>query len=214
MQPVAVTILQSSGLNAASFVDARVRVTGVLTYDYDAKENASNPHLWVTDASSLRVVDYAPARPVLIKSVRALVSDPKWVMSGRRVRLAAKVLARESPRDLLVESGGISMPVDCDEADRYSAGDIVEIVGWPVRGVGTTKLFRATVEKSSAPLQDAEENEALPVLTNIGQIRHLRNDDAEQGFPVDLIATVTYLDNGREGFFVNDRDNGIYIDWG
>ena len=52
----------------------------------------------------------------------------------------------------------------------------------------------------------------LPTLTTAQQVRLLSPDEANRGYPVRLLAVVTYCDPANTDFFVQDASAGIYID--
>jgi signal transduction histidine kinase/CheY-like chemotaxis protein len=213
-RPVIVRILNLDELPPETLLDARIRVRGVLAYEVEPSSTSYTPHLWVTDAASIEVIEAPPATIPQATSVRALVTDPRWMASGRRVGVRARVVAQEGERALLVESGGLSIVLDTPQAGQFSPGDIVQAAGWPVRGIGVIKLHRVALERSLAPLQEREANERLPLITSIADIRRLRNADADQGFPVDIVGTITFKQDYADGFFVQDGDSGMYVDYG
>src|SRR5690606_13225422 len=58
-----------------------------------------------------------------------------------------------------------------------------------------------------------EADGTLPPFTSIAEIRKLRNADADQCFPVDIVATITSKQDYADGFFVQDGDSGMYDDY-
>jgi signal transduction histidine kinase/CheY-like chemotaxis protein len=213
-RPVIVKILNASKLPRGDLLDARLRVRGVLAYGPEPSGSAYTPHLWVTDASAIEVIEPAPKAVPQVASVRALVADPKWVASGRRISIQARVFAQEGEHTLVVENGGIPLALNTDQAGQFAPGEIVQATGWPVRGIGVIKLHRASVSKSTAPMLAAAPEDALAPITSIAGIRKIRNADADQGFPVDIVGTVTFKQDYADGFFIQDGDNGIYVDYG
>src|SRR5690606_4925253 len=142
------------------------------------------------------------------------VTDPKWVASGRRVSVPARVLGQEGERNLVVESGGVSIVLNTHQASQFAPGDIVLASGWPVRGIGVIKLHRATLEKTLAPLPEEDASERPAPITSIAAIRKLRNAEAERALPVDVVGTITFKQDYADGFFVQDGDSGMYVDYG
>jgi signal transduction histidine kinase/DNA-binding response OmpR family regulator len=213
-RPVIVRILNSSKLPRENLLDAKVRVRGVLAYAPEPSGSAYTPHLWITDASAIEVVEPAPATVPQVSSVRALVADPRWVENGRRVRIQARVFAQEDAHTLVVETGGIPLTLSTDQASQFAPGEIVEATGWPVRGIGVIKLHRATVAKSAAPLLAPSSEEHVAPITSIAGIRKIRNVDADRGYPVDIVGTITSKQDYADGFFIQNGDDGIYVDYG
>ena len=213
-RPVLIKVLNMHAFPIETLLDARVQVNGVLTYEYDASKDVRTPHLWVRDAASIHVIGAAPATAPRVPSIHALLSDAHWVEIGRRVSIQAKVLAQEGARGLIVENNGIPMAVDTDQAGDFTRDDMVEATGWPARGVGTVKLHRATIKRISIPHQIEHDSDTQTRIRSIAEIRKLRNADADESFPVDVVATITYKNQSGEGFFAQEGSQGIYIDYG
>jgi signal transduction histidine kinase/DNA-binding response OmpR family regulator len=213
-RPVIVKLLNSSGLAREKLLDAKVRVRGILAYEPEPSGTAYTPHVWVTDATSIELIEPAPDSVPHVASVRALVTDPKWIASGRRVSVQARVFAQEGEHTLVVEHEGIPLSLNTDQASQFAPGDIVQATGWPVRGIGVIKLHRATIVKSVEPLLASAQDERPVPITSISDIRKIRNDEADQGFPVDIVGTITFKQDYADGFFVQDGDSGIYVDYG
>ena len=213
-QSVPVVIASPGSLDAHTLLDAKIGVQGVLSYEYDLAEHGFKPRLWVNDGAAIEVIEPAPAQSPKLHSLPALVRDAEWVDRGHRVIIQATVVAVESERVLIVERDGISMVVETNEARQFGAGACIEAAGWPVRRFATVKLHNATVKPISQFEVGSHPGAGLPVYTSVAAIRRLRNDEADRGFPVDTVTSVTYLEQGREGFFVQNDGAGIYVDYG
>jgi signal transduction histidine kinase/CheY-like chemotaxis protein len=213
-QAVPVYVVDPGVLETGSLIDAQISVQGVLSYQYDAREQSFKPTLWVSSGRAIRVLDPPTGAPPRVPSLRALVTDPQWAARGRRVLIQATVVEVESDDVLIVEHDGINMPIETTDARGCIPGEYIEASGWPARHFGTTKLHRATVVRLARLTPSASREATLPLLSTIKDIRKLRNAEADQAFPVDIVATVAYLEPGREGFFVVAGDSGIYVDYG
>jgi len=120
-RPVIIKIPGAQELSP-ELLDARVRVAGVLAYEPEPFSASYTPHLWVTDASAIEVLEAAGEGVPQVSSVRALVTEPQWLESGRRVRIHARVIAQEGERTLVVENGGLPLVLNTDQADAFSPG--------------------------------------------------------------------------------------------
>jgi signal transduction histidine kinase/ActR/RegA family two-component response regulator len=213
-EAVPVTIADAGLLDADALVDARIRLQGVLSLHYDAAAKVREPAVSIASYEQIRIID-PPARPVLlVPSLRALVLDPRWVRAARRVRLQATVAAIESDDVLIVAQDGMTMAVEAAAARSFTAGQPVEVSGWPVRHFGTVKLHRATLTPLSGITPFTRPGDALPLLTAIPAIHELGNSGAELGYRVDLVATIAYFEPSGEGLFVIVGSDGIYVDTG
>ncbi len=207
-QAVPVYVLDPGTLAPESLIDAKIGIQGVLSYRYDAGENDHKPALWVSSYAQIRVLDPPVAAVARVPSLRALVLDPQWVARGRRVRVQATVAEVESDHVLIVEQDGINMAIESAGTAGFSPGKSIEAAGWPVRRLGTTTLHRASLTRIPSVAPSPPQGETLPLLTSIPAIRELRNADADKGYPVDLVATISFLEPGREGFFVIAGSDG------
>jgi signal transduction histidine kinase/DNA-binding response OmpR family regulator len=213
-QAVPVHIANAGSLDPRSLIDAKIRLQGVLNYRFDLGENAHEPALWVASFEQLSILDPPTTSVPQVPSLRALVLDPQWVGRGRRVRVQATVAEVESDRVLIAERDGMAMVIESTDAAEFTPGETIEATGWPVRRLGTTKLHRATLQRASSAAASAPPDETLPLLKSIEAIHAIRNADADRGYPVDIVATVAYVEPGREGFFVISDNDGIYVDYG
>jgi signal transduction histidine kinase/ActR/RegA family two-component response regulator len=207
-------IVDAGSLDAESLVDARISLQGVLSFRHHAGQHANEPTVWVASARQIRLLDPPPQSVPLAPSLRALALDRQWVGRGRRVKIRAMVADVESDHVLIAQDGGMTMAIETTDAFRFSPGETIEASGWPMRHFGTTKLHRATVERIPSAAPDAPDGARPPVLTSIPAIHALGNAGAESGYPVDLVATISYFEPSGEGFFVVVGNDGIYVDTG
>jgi signal transduction histidine kinase/CheY-like chemotaxis protein len=213
-QAVPVHIANAGSLDPRSLIDAKIRLQGVLNYRFDLGENAHKPALWVASFEQLSILDPPTTSVPQVPSLRALVLDPQWVGRGRRVHVQATVAEVESDQVLIAERDGMAMVIESTDAAKFTPGETIDATGWPVRRLGTTKLHRATLQRAPFAAASAPPDETLPLLKSIQAIHAIRNADADRGYPVDIVATVAYVEPGREGFFVISGNDGIYVDYG
>jgi len=213
-EPVSAYVVDAGSIDSSTLVDAKIRFRGVLAIRSDGGGNLSEPAVWIATSNDIQFLE-PPARPVpKAPSLKALVLDPQWVDRGRRVKVDALVSHVESENSLIAEFDGMTMAVETTDAFKFSPGQSIEASGWPVRRFGTTSLHRATVEPIAPLALESPKHQSLPVLTSIPAIHELGNKQAERGYPVDLVATIAYLEPAGEGFFVIVGNDGIYVDDG
>ena len=206
-----VKILDSSGIDASSLLNGQISVQGVVTYKFQPLMQVFQPTLLVSSGRGIHVLDPSPSLTPRVPSLHALISDPKWEAGRRRVSIQATVVELESDSLLIAANNGIHIAIEATEAGKYSLGDNIEAIGWPSRRFGTTTLHHATLQKIDhlEPVPTSEPT--LPRLTTLSAIRMLPNEEAEKGFPVDLIATVSFLEGRHAGAFVVSDEGGIYV---
>ena len=206
-----VKILDSSGLDGRSFLNGQISVQGVVTYKFQPHLQVFQPTLLVSSGRGIHVLDSHASTTSRVPSLHALISNPKWEVQRRRVSLQATVVELESASLLVAANNGINIAIEAAGAGRYSVGDNIEAVGWPSRRFGTTTLHHATLRKIDHVDPAPASEPTLPRLTTLSAIRMLPNEEAEKGFPVDLVATVSFLEGRHAGAFVVSDEGGIYV---
>src|ERR1039458_9099622 len=72
-------------------------------------------------------------------------------------------------------------------------------------------LLVSALSAAAAYGQPAKAGTALPVLTQVSQIRQLTRQQAARGYPVRIRAVVTYSDTARGDLLVQDSAAGIWV---
>lgn len=216
-----VILTSPGGLIPEALLDARIKIRGVVQVAYNPWEHSFargddlGPLLQVASRDDIDVVHAAPSETLLAPSVRALLTQPKWVELGQRVRIRGVVLRPESPNVILLENGGMLMPIETPDAMQYAPGDVIEATGYPAPRLFTTTLQRSQVRYLAPSEMQPSVDEAqldLPLMKTIQQIRQLPNELARKAFPVDLEAVLTVIHHQRDCFFIQFGEEGIYVD--
>jgi PAS domain S-box-containing protein len=216
-----VILSDPAGLSPESLLDARIKIRGVVQVAHNpweqsfARGDDSGPLLQVASRGDIDVLQAAPVEALQAPSVRALLTEPEWVALGHRVRIRGVVLRPESPNVLLLENGGMLMPIETVDAMQYSAGEAIEAIGYPSPRLFTITLQRSQIKRLTPSDGERRLDEAqrdLPVMTTIQQIRQLPNDLAGKAFPVDIEAVLTVIHHQRDCFFLQLGEEGIYVD--
>jgi PAS domain S-box-containing protein len=211
-----ITVLAPGNSDAAALVDARIEITGVLEVDDEGADVTSmGAHLWVNSHHDWQIVEPAPSHIETVPSVWALISDRTWSDRGRRVRVRGIVRAGGATNALLIENGGVFMPVETPLAQRFKPGDTVAAIGWPNRSRFTTILQRAEVLLAPAIHLDntaAEPIEPTEPLTDLLRVRELDREQASRSLPVDVTGIVTATQNPHQFFFFQSGREGIFVD--
>lgn len=217
-----VAVQEGQTLTPQLLLDARITVRGVVQTDYNpweesvANNNELGPLLQVASREDVTVRDSAPEDIPLAPSVRALITEPRWVSQGHRVRVQATVVAPQNPGVLLAQNGGLVIPIETTAAEGYKAGDVIEAVGWPTPRRFTITLQRADVSRIPAAAallaEDDDTHSALPVMTSIAAIRRMQTDVASRAYPVNVLGVITIVDPQSDHFFIQAGSEGIYVD--
>ena len=219
-QRIRLTVLHAESIDPQLLIDARIKVRGVLQLDFESPEETFPQatdvptHLWL-ESDDLSVISHPSAQAPLIPSVRALIMDSAWLKRGLRVRVRGTVWLAQSDQVLLIESGGVTMPVETPHARTFNAGQQVEASGWPSLRRFTRTLQRADVVAiSDLALQDATPESArqLPLMTSIDQIRRLPREEAARALPVSIIGVLTSIHYQGNCFFIQAGKDAIFVD--
>ena len=213
------TVLHPRDANTESLIDARVSVRGVLQLDYQGADLTSvGAHLWVADGNDIQVLEPAPAEIARAPSVWSLISDRTWADRGSRVRVRGTIRAGATTNAVLIENGGVFMPVETTSAERFKPGDVVEAIGWPNQSRFSTILQRAQVVALADAIVPPTAELPNEPITDLLQVRELNRDQANQSQPVDLVGVVTanqapyqlfFFQSGKEGIFIDALDQSI-----
>jgi PAS domain S-box-containing protein len=213
---------EAQSLTQESLIDTRVRVRGVVQPDVASPWEAPFANksdlevlLHVPMREDLERIEHAPSDIPLAPSVRALLTQPEWVQLGRRVRIHGIVVRAEGPHVLMIENGGIVMPIETPLAEQFVPGDAIEAIGWPVRRRFTITLQRAEIdriERQTLQHGPPESEAGLQTMTSVAGIRMLPNELAQHAFPVDIEGVLTNVHHQRDCFFIQMGAEGIYVD--
>ena len=220
-QFIHLTVLNAPSLDPASLIGARVTARGALQLDLESNEETPasirdvRSHLWVASDADIAVTTRAPASSPLVSSARALVTEPRWMMQGSRVRIRGTVFEVLSEEALLLESGGLVIPVEVPNAKTFAAGEAIEAFGWPTLRRFTTTLQRASVRriaKADIGSVTPEANLGLPMMTSIAAVRALSREQAARALPVELTGVLTIVSHRGSYFFMQMDRQAIFVD--
>jgi signal transduction histidine kinase len=138
----------------ARFVDAKVRVRGVLLLNASAE-----PFLLVPSLSYLEVPQEAPQDPfgVPTRRISELLSGDADISPSHRTRVFGEVTYADGPSFFIEDSSG-GVRVENGQSSRVKAGDTVEVVGFPATTGFAHVLADVQVRpaKAEAPLKPRE----------------------------------------------------------
>jgi len=219
---IPVLILNGGTLEPSALVDAEAAITGVGGPAF----NSSNVpfQFLVAGSADVRVEQPPPPHPVLVSSIRALLTGTSPISSGHRLQLRGKVTTQNLGKHILVIADETcALPVYTDSATPVKPGDTVEVQGFPsttaISVVMQNATFRLTTPEPEAARvpktqeQDREQQGSLPLLTTVERVRELSTAQAILRYPVQVRGVVTFYDS--RGFsWIQDSTAGIFLDVG
>jgi diguanylate cyclase (GGDEF)-like protein len=150
--------LHRDGENYERWIDARVRLRGVVAVDYNGRKQMTGVHLFFPGSDDLTLI--SPPREgtfaVPLRPIAGLARfDPK-LQGGDRVHIRGRVTL-QWPGQLLClqdDSGGVCM--ESGTRQQLPLGSIVDIAGFPVFGALIPALTDGIVQQSSSQVQTAD----------------------------------------------------------
>ena len=135
-----------------------------------------------------------------VQTIHSLKAGPSVVHLSAKVRKRndGLVTAEDETSQIAVEAMGLP---DVPE-DKW-----VELLG-RVERRGNKSVFTGAVGR---PMAGAEDLETLRLLTTVEEVKSLKRNEAERGYPAKLRGTITAL--MPVGFFFQDSTRGIYVNW-
>lgn len=211
---IPVAVLDAAQMNVEALIDGRLRVRGALRFALDHRRERLEPRLWVASPADLEIVNRPQTQIVTMTSIRAVITDPQWVTRGNRIRVSGTVAHFGADGKMLIENGGIVMPVEAAGARKFAAGDLIEATGWPARYRFTTVLRRAQVAHiQRLPPRAANSKDAsLPLVESVARIREIGNEGARQRLPVSITAVITAVQPLWDCYFIQLDGHGIFVD--
>lgn len=205
------TVLDFSGLDYRSLVDADVTIEGVLSNSLDVDGNVTSLHLSVNNLAEIRVrKEASPAASLPIQTVAAILKEKE---RGRpplhRVRLRGRIQG-SLPGVVLLTDGTGAIAIRTAASTSLREGEQLDVAGFIVAGSGGVSFEEAwPVSPDEHPHPQAT---ASPVLRTASEVQRLPAGKAELRLPVSLRAVVTFCHGPTGLLFVQDRTGGVYVE--
>ncbi len=197
--------------DAASLLDARVTIRGVLVLRYDLPGGVL-AQLLALGPQDLTIEQAPPTQPSAVASLYDLISNTKWLSDARRVVIQGRIVPGAAPNMLLLDQNGFIVPVEATPAEAFVAGQWVEASGWPAQSRFTVWLRSASVRSLARPDIGASPPAPSGYLTSTAQVRALKSDEARRALPVRVRGVVTMIE-ARQGYYFVEQDRvGIFVD--
>ncbi len=217
-------LLQATPELARHWIDARVRVQGVVSVLYDARGNRTGVALLAQETNQVLVVQ-APASSPLDLPLTPLsrILSPTGGKSAGRVRFQGTLEGTlEGPQPGLVarvRDRSFAVRLECSFPPDAPEGVGVEVLGYPTFAHGEWFIREAIVFPNTAALPSppppasggSTPNPNLPTLDSARAVHRLSREEAARGYPVRLEAVVTYSDPLWWMLFVHDATEGVFV---
>ena len=191
----------------AQWLNARVRITGVLEVLLDEGGSPHSELIWAQNATDVEKISNAPPSTE-ISTIRSLYAD-RTHTSANLVRLRGMVLYQETPERLIVEDEWGAIGCDLDQPGKFARGTPIEVRGFLQRDGLAINLVHTAV----APILSNEHRRIPPSdsVTSIAGVRALSENIIRTAPPVKVTGVVTYVNTVFRQLFLQDSTAGIFI---
>jgi signal transduction histidine kinase/DNA-binding response OmpR family regulator len=214
-------IVDYSGFDYDSFVDTRVRIRGISQPVFNSRNEVIRLRILIPSLADVVVEERGPADPFSITS-QTILSLSELATSqdpGHRVLVRGTVSEQQPSGEVLINDGTGDLYIRTDQMTPVSAGDRIEVLGFPSLDKSNTVLedaiFRVDVTGESPHVTDQSSDQAtdrtLPLLSTVDQVHGLSPDEARRKYPVRLRGVVTFFEPAIPYAFLQDSTGGIFI---
>ena len=193
-----------AAVSPGAFLDAVLRVNGVLAANLDARNRVASVRLFASNQDISVLTPAQPAAGLPYQTVRELQRSVPDGAPLHRVRMRGTV-AQDGPGFILTDATG-TIPLRPDDSRSIGTGASVEVAGLVQVEAGAPVLDQC----SRADWQDHRASK-LPTLTTAALVHQLPASEARLGYPVRLRAVVTFYNLADRALTVQDATDGIYV---
>ena len=183
----------------------------------NAENQITDLRIQVNDLSDVAVIRPARQDPfsLPVSALTSLSASAALAPEGR-VRVRGRVTGQRVGQALQIRDATGTLQLQSAQLTSLSPGEEAEAVGFPMRDEIGVRLRYAQYRRVGVPDEppSSETTTNLPLLTEINQIRELKNEQAHRRFPVRITGVVTYYDASWGLLFVQDAGAGIYVHLG
>jgi signal transduction histidine kinase/CheY-like chemotaxis protein len=164
---ITTTTTQEAGADYDGLVDAKVRLRGNAAPRYNHQFQMTGVHIFFPNRAQVIVEEPAPADPFgspisPVSGLLLFTPDSAW---HHRVHIRGTVTLSWPGRLLCVQDGVHGLCAETDQTTPLRAGELMDVIGFPVIGTFTPTLthatFRATGYQLPAPPVAVNADEAL-----------------------------------------------------
>jgi signal transduction histidine kinase len=205
---------------ARQLLEARVRITGVLSVQFDDKGRRADVLVLAEEPEQVQVLQVPAINPLdlpVIPIGRLTVS--KEDKAPQRVHVQGALEQRPDGTAAAVRDNSGQVQIQCLYKPGFRPDAGVDAFGYACLADGELILKDAmvlptgsmiTAEKQNSQ-QSSTNQPSLPLLVAAQSIRRLSKSEAARGYPVQLEAVVTYSDSHLGYLFVQDASGGIFV---
>ena len=205
---------------ARQLLDARVRITGVLSVQFDDQGHRTGVSLLAQEPEQVQVLQAAATNPLdLPFTLIDRLTVSKDGKPAQRVHVQGVLEQRPDGTAATVRDHTGLVQIQCFYKPGFPPDSVVDVFGYPNLADGEQILKDAVVLPAGSTMvpgnhispETAAKQASLPLLEEVQSIRRLNNTEATRGYPVQLEAVVTFSDFRLAYLFVQDASGGIFV---
>lgn len=207
-----ILIVRRGGSSPLPVRGAEIDATGVLIDAIGPFRAIAPSTLWLASRASLQVTTPEPdtSRLLLLSLDDARRAWHRGEVS-RLVRVRGTLAEHlATDRFVLADSSG-RLEVQCEEATRLSQGIEFLMTGFLAVGSRAPLLEDVTYRAVGGSPFAHGATRTLPRIESLKALRALSAHEAEQGRPLTVLGTVTFLDLDDEKLFLQDGSTAVYV---
>lgn len=193
-----------------NLVGAEVQIAGVSAAVVDEKANTIGMQVFVSSLDQLKLVGPRKLTDPFSSNPKPISTALASREAGKLVHLAGTVVEQKPGRVLVVKDGTSKVQALVSDSSQLAAGDNVEMLGF-ISASPDYEVEDAIV-RIVAPRTPLAESQIKGALRTIRELKSLSVETAAKQLPVDVQATVTYIDPSFSLLFVQDDTAGAYVD--
>jgi hypothetical protein len=203
-------ILAPKQVRPINFVGAEVQVAGVSAAAMDEKGNPTGIQVFVSSLDQLKLVGSRKLTDPFSSKPQPISAAIDRREVGKLVHLAGTVVEQKPDRVLVVRDDVAKVEALVSDASQMVAGDSVELLGF----ISSSPAYEIedAIVRIVAPRTPLEESQIKGSLRTLRELKSLSVETAAKQLPVDVQATVTYVDPFFSLLFVQDETAGAYVD--
>lgn len=200
---IQVTIAGANPVPAALLVNSRVRLTGLVYGTLPPGQPKVAGAMIVPGIDNLVILN--PPETIWMGYAATKVSDLGAPGANRIVRIRGTVVEVVPGRKLVVRDDTGHVEAMTPRADRSMQNSAIDLLGC------YSESNRLHFVSHRSETQPGLQQEILPVLTTIEQIRRLRPEEVTRSYPVKFQGVVTFVFDGGLRAHVQGEREGIYV---
>jgi signal transduction histidine kinase/ActR/RegA family two-component response regulator len=188
-------------------IGAHIRVRAVANLSRDVYGRTARVQVSVPQSTDVEVLAPAPQEVPLL-TVREVAALPRTSLAERMFRVHGSILSDSAREELRLTDGSGSIGIRQAPTAALAIGQIADVLGFGELAGGEVKITDARLAPGSTLARPADRDR---IITTVAEVHALSPEAAAGAIPVQVQATVTYINPVSNTFFVQDQTGPSYV---